>query len=613
MNKADIEKLTDSYLKRQDSKSSNSWRNDLIDQALKLKIQISEHTINELNQNKIKELENIVDIFLGKQGNKRFSVIFRNDLVEQIEKIDSIMPNQYIQDVFNEMIMELISYAKKFLLWKFSIYKNHPDKLEDIVNTAFAKFWKSFDGSEPRKTESKFRAKKPEHAYIREAVKSAQSDYYNKENPNEVIDLKDEERKPIKDGDGKQIKLEIPSTILEYKENAYDVSDENDEANTFSDSLLPESDDILSNERDYDAEENFDSENTDSSNDKFHPRKSVPPQINNSENKSREGLVKFGDKYFAPVAEKQIAKFYFLSGKADLARGRRTFLDMESDYKPIRKFVTDAVKPELENITASSIYNINRLRYLKFADHRQWMELAISELRKSKEKMIVDIKKMSASRRNFDSIKFKNKTPLLSAVVVDKNGNLVDTCFKGQLDQILKDRGDITWSKHCEYSLFTEVIKEENMRLIRGGVLYVTLEPCNKRKSYLDGRERKPKIPCSVRCVEAGLEKVYIGSYDYNRRVKTKGEEILKTGTYTFQLENGKHEGTKEEIRDALLLEEYFKEKKYDLTHTRNEIKYEIGDPVEVISFDSDLREEIFELNAWFLRYHEKEIYRTYE
>jgi pyrimidine deaminase RibD-like protein len=193
---------------------------------------------------------------------------------------------------------------------------------------------------------------------------------------------------------------------------------------------------------------------------------------------------------------------------------------------------------------------------------------------------------------------------------------LVETCYKGEVNQLLKSGRDITWDKHCEYSLFTEKIGEENLDSIKGGTLFVTLEPCNKRKSYLDENGvRKPKIPCAVRCVEAGLRRIYIGSYDYNPKVKHKGEEILKSGTYTFPLKNKKLDfEDKKEKRDAELLQNYFDENKYERTITDDEIIYKIGEPVkEVIPFDSDLREEVLELNAWFLSHHEEEIYRKYE
>lgn len=552
------------------------------------------------------EVGKLVDVFLAEQREKPFSTVFRSNLIDRVLKINSVMPSQYIRDVYDLKINELRRYALRMLLAKFGIYKKSPDKAEEIVNTGFAKFWKSFDGSEMEETEDKNKAKNPEFSYLLECVWSAQSDAYRKENPEVIIDLIDEERKPIKDEEGRQIKLKIPSIFYEYLENAYDSLDENDEENTYSDGFLPESEDAIPNRSESDSEEKGFDEDIDS----FPSDSSIPaiasPQPDENSHKTNEDLIKFGDKYFAPVAADQIAKFYLLSGKVDLSKGRRTFLDMEQSHKPIRKFVIDPAKPELKNVTVPTTYHINRLRFLKCADDRKWMERAISELRKSREKMLSDIKQMLKIRRNFDEVEFKSKIPLLSAVAVDRDGNLIDTCFKGKINQNKNGR-DITWDKHCEYSLFTEVIKEDNIKFLKDGTLYVTLEPCNSRKSYLDGNERKPKIPCAVRCVEAGIKRIFIGSYDYNPKVKTKGEEILRTGIYTFQLDNGKVS------EEALALKKHFDDKKYDSIETKNEIKYKIGNPVEVVPFDFDLREEILELNAWFLKHHEEDIYRKYE
>jgi tRNA(Arg) A34 adenosine deaminase TadA len=83
--------------------------------------------------------------------------------------------------------------------------------------------------------------------------------------------------------------------------------------------------------------------------------------------------------------------------------------------------------------------------------------------------------------------RFTQKTPILGAVAVDVKGDLIATCFKGQINETLADGRDITWDKHCEYSLFRDVIQLEDIPSLQGGNLYVTLEPCNKRGFYYDG------------------------------------------------------------------------------------------------------------------------------
>jgi DNA-directed RNA polymerase specialized sigma24 family protein len=288
------------------------------------------------------------------------------------------------------------------LLNKFGKDRKTSEKAEDIVNSAFMKWWISFDGN------AENQGSNPESTYFLKCLWSLQSDFHKKDNPKVTIDARCEDRKLLRNETGKQIKIRMESTHLEYKENAYDNQDENDEENTFSDSFLPESEDDLVIENVSETEEII--EESVDTNEVF-VQNIYPSQTSIFDTKSRKRLIKFGDKYFATVAEDEIARFYILSGKTNSA-GRRIFSNMKTGNKPFREFVTDAVKPELHNITPPSNYHRNKLLYLKSADVRQWMELAISELRKSKEKMISDASQKQKKERNFDETKFKSKTPI---------------------------------------------------------------------------------------------------------------------------------------------------------------------------------------------------------
>jgi pyrimidine deaminase RibD-like protein len=194
------------------------------------------------------------------------------------------------------------------------------------------------------------------------------------------------------------------------------------------------------------------------------------------------------------------------------------------------------------------------------------------------------------------------RIPLLSAIAVDARGDLVATCFKGEIDD--PEDPNKAWRKHCEFSLFEEVIKDKDTPLLKSGTLFVTLEPCNKRGFFLDGTVGKPKIPCAVRCVEAGIKRVYIGALDFNKRVYKKGKAILETGEYSFRPGESKQGDT------SRLLEDYFKSKGYSAVASGDARVYKIGEPVEVSRFDDDLIEEICGLNSSFLRAHEQRAFR---
>lgn len=347
--------------------------------------------------------------------------------------------------------------------------------------------------------------------------------------------------------------------------------------------------------------------------------------------------IKFGEKFFPHHGFIEIFRYYALTDKLIFpddrheiqARvvhegGRPAYTEIiEPKVKPDYQHDKDAFIKMHEQLMPDSgpigLLNLNdtpafykrRWEILRGSDTIRWMELAISKLRESKEKKILDLtnfKGTDSDRREIE------KAPLLSCVVVCTDGRFF-TCYKGQDTEPGRQANPaLHWKRHCEYSLFVHVVKEENMHLLEGGTLYVTLEPCNKRNpiGIGEGEEGQPKIPCAVRCVEAGLANIYLGSFDYHERVLGKGREILETGTYRFKLINGKHVGQNDkEIRGAELLEKYFAEKKKHplLSSSDDHRTYRIGKPANVYLFDEELRYEVYNLNSEFQRKHKPEAF----
>lgn len=302
----------------------------------------------------------------------------------------------------------------------------------------------------------------------------------------------------------------------------------------------------------------------------------------------------------------EIKKHLLIKGRIKILH---EYEQIKQSYTPLSSSIPYPNKPELDNLSNEAKGTVDRLQYLKNAENRKWMEMAIAEMRKSKEKLDEYVSGWDEEKQK----KFRKDTPILSSIVLDKNGKFVASYFKGKIGTPhphIKGK-DITFDIHCEYCLFTKAIKEKDLHLVKEGTLYVTLEPCNKRGFWLDGDEEKPKIPCAVRCLEAGLKKVFIGTKDDNKVVMNKGRAILESGKYIFKIKNGKITGeTDKELKAEGLLEEYFKEKNYPSEDIEDKRVYTIGKSVEVHDFDPDLIEEVRLLNSEFLRQHSRNQFR---
>ena len=86
------------------------------------------------------------------------------------------------------------------------------------------------------------------------------------------------------------------------------------------------------------------------------------------------------------------------------------------------------------------------------------MMLAIEKLKECRTSFNMQLDKMvKAAKEQGLSVnieQLKERYPLLSAVAVDKNGDIIKTAFKGETGCI---------EKHCEYTLFEELFSDIEM------------------------------------------------------------------------------------------------------------------------------------------------------
>lgn len=241
-------------------------------------------------------------------------------------------------------------------------------------------------------------------------------------------------------------------------------------------------------------------------------------------------------------------------------------------------------------------------KIIKLKDRRA-MFLARDLVAQSKEKFLKEkirplINEQEVGKAN-DKLR---KTPVLSAVALNKYGDVIKTAFKGQQGQ---------FKHHCEFTLFEGVFEDVDWSQIIDGKVFVTLEPCHKRGKWQDDNGSwHPKIPCAVRCVESGISSICIATHDPDEDVRGAGIETLKTGIYRFKKLNnreldstgfGDDEG--DELRGVDLLCKYFKDKGYRIiSDTQDELVFQIGKPIEVSYFHTDVAVDIMKINREFLQ-----------
>src|SRR5574341_1192625 len=96
--------------------------------------------------------------------------------------------------------------------------------------------------------------------------------------------------------------------------------------------------------------------------------------------------------------------------------------------------------------------------------------------------------------------------PLVGAVIVSQAGKVVGRAHRGQFRD----------GEHSEFTLLEKLLPS----VIAGGcALYVTLEPCSRR--------RPPKKPCAQWICERGIGRVVIGILDPNPAIHRQGVAYL--------------------------------------------------------------------------------------
>ena len=109
-------------------------------------------------------------------------------------------------------------------------------------------------------------------------------------------------------------------------------------------------------------------------------------------------------------------------------------------------------------------------------------------------RMAVDLSKESKAEKD------GRIHPFVGAVIVHQNGVLISSGFRGKHDE----------GHHAEQ----EALKGISDDVLKGAVVYSTLEPCTFR-----GKQ----TPCCLRLIDKGISEVVIGIPDPNREIRGSG------------------------------------------------------------------------------------------
>jgi pyrimidine deaminase RibD-like protein len=90
--------------------------------------------------------------------------------------------------------------------------------------------------------------------------------------------------------------------------------------------------------------------------------------------------------------------------------------------------------------------------------------------------------------------------PFVGAVIVNQNGVIISSGY----------RGKTTLGNHAEQEAMVGIADD----VLKGAVVYTTLEPCTYR-----GKQ----TPCCLRLIDKGISEVVIGILDPNRDIRGRG------------------------------------------------------------------------------------------
>lgn len=556
-------------------------------------------------------LEQKVQNYLDTQKPKH-SVAWRTEIVRRINAIESNFPEQHIRpthrDLFNEMIADGKNHVKK----SFTEYS--AERIEDIVFNALEYWTEKFDGD-----------RGIEGYFLNEICipKFISKDFVDESPSLGKEDAIDDSGNKILNKKGKTQRNVIRATTIrtDYIEKNTDSKEDDDERainlNTNIETKIFQKADAQKDEEPNKPHKAFDI----LSREQKLMNAAEYDKVRLKTDKASKGKkkIKVDEDYDNKrMRATEILNRYYLLKDVAKYHGVHTNADYAKRFNPTQEFINEINNDSQWNgISTTTEYFKRRHSILMTATPRQFMELCINLLKKGVEVFDREISEGYFKKSD------KNNTPILSAVAIDKHNNIISYCHKGQIVSANPQKERRSFQKHCEFTLLTEIINSvEDKERLKGGTLFVTLEPCNKRKFYCLNENCNSackhdnvyvKVPCAVRCLEANLSKVYIGSYDTNPKVARKGEEILKSGCYTFDLKDGlffsNEESTEEiekDIRSQKLLEEDFVVKGYPLIeNSQGKRVYRINSKIEVEYFPPDLIERVCELNGQFLANYE--------
>lgn len=134
-----------------------------------------------------------------------------------------------------------------------------------------------------------------------------------------------------------------------------------------------------------------------------------------------------------------------------------------------------------------------KIKSSKKLTDRECMELAIEEMKKSKDE-----------RRTDEKV-----NPKVGAILLTKDGKFLDGAHRGELRD-----GD-----HAEFTVLERKHRHEDLT---DCILYATLEPC------APGARKHPKLACAQRIINARIKKVWVGIEDPDLTVDRKGIKYLQ-------------------------------------------------------------------------------------